>query len=588
VNYELKITNYELRITNLRIKSIVNVFLFLALVSCGTVGGMRSPEGQPPLREDGDAAYYYHAEGIKAYAIHNDSAGAANYFRKAIEADSMYAPAYYELAGLGIEGGDAQSVLKYSEAANRMDSTNLTYKNQLARALVVNGKYDQATDMYTALMREDSHNPLNYTMLAALYDYAGQPFTAISILDSAEYKLGRMDALSNYKRQLLINVHLYDKAIEESESLIKDYPYDDENYVVLAELYSMMGKDSLALENYKEALRIDSTNIATLKSVGEYYRMRDNTGSYLAMVKRMFESDAMPLEEKVSMFGSLTANIDFYRDNFFSLNAIASRLWVKYPDNYSVLDLYATHLISSGELLAALVLYKNYIEANPAKLEPYMIVMDIESYMQRPDSVARYSNLALSHFPDNTDLYIRRGFALDNIKDTKGALKAYRQAYRHAGSDSLRSAVTGIIGDMYYEHGRHTKSYRLYDKALKMYPDNAAVLNNYAYFVSEDGREYEKALAMSARANEIEQGNATYLDTQAWILYRLGRYEEAKTIMLKAISLDVTDSAVLLLHYGDILYELKEYFMAKRYWRRAFEKGYDAAAIEERLKRPEQ
>lgn len=565
---------------------VIYIFLLLALVSCGTVGGMRSSKPQGSVPEGRDAAYYHHTEGIKSASIHGNNGDAADRFKMAIAADSTYSAAWYELAELYIDDEPA-TALSFSETAYRMDSTNLTYKSQLARALVMTGHYDQAMDMYSALMREDSHNALNYSMLAALYDYREQPFTAIAILDSAEYRLGRIDALSNYKRQLLIEVRLYDKAIEESRALIADYPYDDRNYLVLAELYAAMGKDSLALENYTEALRIDSTNIATLRSVGDFYRLRLNSRSYLAIVKRLFESDAMPVEEKVTLFGELTSNMDFYRDNFFSLNSLASTLLVKYPADYSILDLYATHLIHSGELQAALGLYKSYIGSNPARIDPYFVVMDIESYLQRPDSVARYSDMALSHFPDNVELYIRRGFALDNMKRDKEALGSFRQAYRHAGSDSLRSIIMGITGDIYYQNGQHDKSYRQYRKALRMDPRNAAVLNNYAYFVSEDGREYEKALEMSTLANEIEPGNATYLDTRAWILYKLGRYAEAKDAMLQAIALDRTGSEVLLLHYGDILYKLGEYFMAKTYWRRAFEKGYDSAEIEKRLKWPE-
>ncbi len=550
---------------------------------------MRSPGMRSPAPGDyqGNMAQYYHSEGIKSHSIHEDGRGAIDYFRMAIEADSTYSPAYYGIAEIFLDADSPQLALEYSRTANSLDSANLTYKSQLARALVVTGHYDEAMDLYGVLMREDSHNALNYSMLAALYDYKQQPFTAISILDSAEYKLGRMDALSTYKRQLLIDVRLYDKAIEESRSLIADYPYDDQNYLVLAELYAVMGKDSLALENYREALRIDSTNIATLHSVGGFYRMRNNNRSYLAIVKRMFESDAMPMEEKVALFGELTSSMDFYRNNFFAINGLASTLLVKYPADYTILDLYATHLIHSGELQAALGLYKSYIESDPGRLDPYFVVLDIESYLQRPDSVATYSYMALSHFPGNTDLYIRRGFALDNMDNGKEALRSYRQAYRYAGSDSLRSVITGIIGDMYYRNGQHAKSYRQYEKALRMDPGNAAVLNNYAYFISEDGREYEKALAMSVKANEIEPGNATYLDTRAWILYRLERYAEAKTIMLQAISLDRTGSEVLLLHYGDILYELGEYFMAKTYWRRALEKGHDPVEIHERLSRPE-
>ncbi len=51
------------------------------------------------------------------------------------------------------------------------------------------------------------------------------------------------------------------------------------------------------------------------------------------------------------------------------------------------------------------------------------------------------------------------------------------------------------------------------------------------------------------------------------------------------MSLDTTGSAALPLHYGDILYELGEKFMAETYWRKALEAGADAAEVEARIEK---
>ena len=110
------------------------------------------------------------------------------------------------------------------------------------------------------------------------------------------------------------------------------------------------------------------------------------------------------------------------------------------------------------------------------------------------------------------------------------------------------------------------------------------MLNNFAYYLSEEQRDLERALRMAERANELTPHSATYLDTHAWVLYRLGRYEEAQTVMRKALVLDRSNSSELLLHYGDILYALGQRFMAKTYWKRALEAGADGVKIEERLK----
>jgi Flp pilus assembly protein TadD len=109
------------------------------------------------------------------------------------------------------------------------------------------------------------------------------------------------------------------------------------------------------------------------------------------------------------------------------------------------------------------------------------------------------------------------------------------------------------------------------------------VLNNYAYFLSVQNTDLERALEMSKRATTLEQNNSTYIDTYAWILYMMGRLDEARTQMRQALSLDRSGSAELPLHYGDILYAMGEKFMAETYWRRALEAGADPKRIEQRM-----
>jgi len=119
---------------------------------------------------------------------------------------------------------------------------------------------------------------------------------------------------------------------------------------------------------------------------------------------------------------------------------------------------------------------------------------------------------------------------------------------------------------------------------LRLDTTNAVIYNNYAYFLSLREERLDDALEMARKANRLSPNNPTYLDTYAWVLYMLERYEEAREPMRLAVSLDRTDSKELLIHYGDILYKLNDRFMASIYWKKALEKGYDPEEIEKRLK----
>ena len=113
--------------------------------------------------------------------------------------------------------------------------------------------------------------------------------------------------------------------------------------------------------------------------------------------------------------------------------------------------------------------------------------------------------------------------------------------------------------------GETRKAYQAYEKALKINPRYAPVLNNYAYYLSEEGRKLRKALKMSQITVEKEPDNPTYLDTLGWILYLLGRSEEAKPHFKHAMLYGGKDSATILSHYAEVLYSLGENDVAKVY-----------------------
>ena len=128
-----------------------------------------------------------------------------------------------------------------------------------------------------------------------------------------------------------------------------------------------------------------------------------------------------------------------------------------------------------------------------------------------------------------------------------------------------------------------TEQIKLFKKALQEYRYNATALNNWAYELCEMGEDLELALEMSSQACEEEPSVPTYLDTKAWILFKMGDIQEAKKIMRQAISLDDSGDSTFLLHYGDILAAEGDVFMAEIYYKRALEAGEEGEIIEQRI-----
>ena len=572
--------------------------LFLSAFAAG-----KGPAGVPGYPDSLRSVWLY-TEGIKQNAIARDTVRAREFFVEAIRNDSTFAPAYYEMAANGMYSTPDEAV-DLARTAFRLDTANKWYHQFLGQALIYARRYDEALAVYRRLRSDEPQNPDNYRILAALYEQAQQPFSAIATLDSAEVRFGRIPVLSTMKRQLLVATRQMDKAVEEAEAMVEAVPYEAEHHVVLADLYGILGKDSLAKAEYDRALQIDSTDVGTLMSLADFYNGRHDYRAVLDVTQRLFESDKMPLDTKIKRFGIFTSDMRFYREYYPQLNTLASTLAVRYPQDRRVVELYAKHLIASGELEQALALYKLHLDDQPPVEEYFRSVIDIESYLQHPDSVNRYIGRALELFPGQVDFHLSKGHTLNYSKQYPQAIKAYKQSLGYARTDSLRSVIWGFIGDTWHQKATAGEQdiddnfaravrkgsfradmkqcYKAYDHSLRYDPDNAMVLNNYAYFLSLEGRDLEKALTMSSRAIALTDNNPTYLDTHAWVLFKLGRTAEAKKVMQQAIALDGQESAALLVHYGDILHAMGEQFMAEIYWRKGLEKGYDADQITRRM-----
>ncbi len=566
-----------------------------SVCSCASVGTMRSTRRALEAYPPSEWAAYLYTEGMKAKLIGGNAADAAQIFANVTILDPEYAPAWFELAGIYGQATpqtrpDLPKALEFSRRAVTLDSTNVWYQGLTGHLLIQSRKYEEAMDVYRRVMALDPNNPEHYRIIAALYEQLDQPFTAISLLDAAQYKFGRIEELSDFKRQLLIKVNLYDKAIAESQALVEEYPWEPRNYTILAALYDLRGKDSLAQATYRQAMEIDSTDVETLLAVNDYSRKRGDMATYFSTARRIVGSPGVPADAKVEFVEGMTSDKSFYMDNFLGIRSLGASLLALYPDDYDVVELYGGMVIAYGGAEPGLEFFKPYLQRADVPVSVFNTVMDIETYLKRPDSVARYSEMAVRRFSPGAELYMRHAGALSYMERYADAMQYYEKAMKYAGTDSMRSVIFGVMGDTEFQRGNRKKCYEYQRKALKAWPDNVLVLNNMSYFLSTDGpdgHDIPQAVALAARAVELAPGNPTYLDTYGWALFKAGRLAEAKKAVQQAISLDSSNSKELFIHYGDILYALKEYFMATVYWKKALDNGYDPAEVARRMKTAE-
>lgn len=536
-------------------------------------------------------------EGVKSLVLMGDSIKAYNLFREAIKVDSTYAPAKYAMADMMLTIAPDTAAL-YSRQAYLSDTTNHWYLDRYAQSVVAVGDYALARSLYESLI-EISPLDLNaYRMLSLLYQHQGRSDDAIALLDTAEVKLGQNQYLMALKRQMLISNCQMDRAISEALAVVGESPYVAESRVVLAELYAQNGEANAAMEQYIKAVEIDSDRVQTLFSLCDFYKNRGLDRQYLEVMNKIVQSDDVQIRIKLGMVKEAIGNRELFQKEYNYFNTIITSLSILYPNNREVVEMRAQYLISIGMIEDAIEILKGHIDDEHSQMNYLRAVVELEMYQNRVDSAFRYQRVAIDRFPEESLLKFEMAYMYASQGDFDEAIEYYKMNLEGA-ADSLRSSIWGTVGDLLHQKivtdverdstGRYTPKvvqkrmkevYTSYKKALKYSDENAMVLNNYSYFLTENGGDLSVALDMAERANALMDGNATFLDTYGWVLYRLGRYDEAKEILRRAVTLDTTKNFEILLHFGELLSVMGEEVMSEFYWQRAAAYGAPAEMIE--------
>ena len=146
--------------------------------------------------------------------------------------------------------------------------------------------------------------------------------------------------------------------------------------------------------------------------------------------------------------------------------------------------------------------------------------------------------------PDMLEFYFYLAIAYNQAERTDDALAICQKALSHVKDDSKKEVVSdfyAIIGDAYHTKNLHAEAYAAYDSALVYNPSNIGALNNYAYYLSVERRDLDKAEEMSYKTVKAEPNNSTYLDTYAWILFVKGNYAEARLYICLLYTSDAAD-----------------------------------------------
>ena len=503
----------------------------------------------------------------------NEHSNAFNALLHALQIDSTSSVAwaglsdYYlflQLDSMAI--GAMQKAVQYSP-------DNFEYKVSLAGMNRETGNISQAILLYEELVKAyPDKAELNFH-LSNLYLKSKEIDKAINALNDLENNMGMSEAVSMQKYKLYLSVDRKEDALKEIEKLSDKFPLETKYQFFIGDFYLEEGEPEKALAYYETAHGIDPKNPFYTVSMSNYYEQKGDHEAAAGEIEKALKNHSLDIETKITILGRYIQNLIRNGKDVESANALFETLMAQHSQEKELNLMYGQFLASQNKWDEAKFQFQIVTESDPENIIAWSQLLNIALREENTDEIIDVCNAALIRFPDAPEFYFYRSSALYQKKEFKEALSSIEEGVKYVPTENraLLSTFYGQLGDLYHQVGKKDEAYESYDKSLEYNENNILILNNYAYFLSLDKRELDKAEMMSGRCLRVQPKNPTYIDTYAWILFKKGNYSLSKIYIENAITNGGGESSDVLDHYGDILFKTGHTDRAVQQWEKALE-----------------
>ncbi len=383
-----------------------------------------------------------------------------------------------------------KKAIEFYRKAIALDHSNLNVNRSLAECLLQDGQLKAALDEYKAIVEIDKTDADSYLRIGQIYRRMNNYDAALQNLLNAQ--LLRPDSIEvTYNLALL---------------------YEEEN------------KYDQALAKLNDLLK------TTEKKEGDYSPAElTNRGIFLerlGVVYRKMEK----YPEAIQVFEQLKA-LD---------KANATKADSLIIDTYRVAKQYdkATDLCNKA--------IQQYPKERGFKLQLAQITDEKGDYA---GAIAQLQKM-LTNTKDDADVYIAMAQIQQHDKKYADAVKNV-QAAQPLASDEQKEGLLFFLGALYERQKNYELAESNFNQALKLNPDDAAVLNYLGYMLADRGVRLDEALKDIQKAVDLDPTNGAYLDSLGWTYYKMKKYDMAEMYLLKALEKMPKDPTIHD-HMGDI------------------------------------
>ena len=562
------------------------------LVSCGTVKNAKEKPAvvlaQSSLTPEQQRKYDYFFLEAMRLKEKKDYASAFGLLQHCLDIHPNAASALYEVSQYYMFLRQVPQGQEALEKAVASAPDNYWYSQGLASLYQQQNELDKAITLLEqmAVRFPGKQDPL--FNLLDLYGRQEKYDEVISTLNRLEKHMGKNEQLSMEKFRIYLQMKDDKKAFQEIESLVQEYPMDMRYQVILGDVYLQNGKKQEAYDVYQKVLAAEPDNPMAIFSMASYYKQTGQEGLYQQQLDTLLLNKKVTPDTKVNVMRQMIVENEQADKDSTQIIALFDRIMKQEQDDPQIPMLYAQYLLSKNMEAESVPVLEQVVDLDPTNKAARMMLVGSAVRKEDYKQIIKVCEPGIEATPDALEFYYYLAIAYNQAEQPDSVVSICKRALEHTTADSKKEVVSdfySILGDMYHTQKQMKEAYAAYDSALVYNPSNIGALNNYAYYLSVERRDLDKAEEMSYKTVKAEPNNATYLDTYAWILFEKGNYAEARIYIDNAMKSDDEKSDVIVEHCGDIYYMTGDVDGALSYWKKALEMGSESKTLKQKIEK---
>ena len=486
------------------IRKLFIVPLVALLIACGAAsksGKSVNHHANPsiaytPLSKNASQRFkYFYLEAINQQNKGN-YAGAFDLLNHCQEINPNAAEVYFMRSAYYSSMKDDSLMRADIERAAALNPNNTTYLERLGQAYIAWGNFPQAIETYETIFANTRDRDDVLNILIQLYDRQKDYDNMLRSIDRLESLEGSSEEITLARMRVLSMKGDKEAELAELKSLSAKHPNDMNYHVMMGNWLLQNDRANEALNEYQYVLGMEPENLMARMSMLDYYRNVGEDSLATDLQEKMLISETTPVNSKMTLMRKVVADNEQQGGDSTEVLDLFRRILARPQKTTDMHELYAAYMtlkkMPKDSICQAL---SDALAIAPDNAGVRLELIQSKWGDKEFDEVIRLCKAAQEYNPDEMAFYYFMGLAHFQKNEKDEALQSFQLGVSQINESSNKEIVSdfyAIMGDILHEKNREAEAYAAYDSCLQWKPDNVGCLNNYAYYLSEKGKDLQK------------------------------------------------------------------------------------------------